>query len=108
MVSLVGEFDMSNAHFLREQLGHVLDSSPAPDVVVLDLAGLDFADSTVLGVLIATDRSARAMDAALRLAGPPPFLRRMLAITSLHTVLDVFSDLTTAKTAAKTSPRGEG
>jgi anti-sigma B factor antagonist len=97
LVTLIGEFDMSNVHHLRDQLSTALDSSPA--AVILDLAGLDFADSTVLGVLVAADRRASVGGAELRLAAPPPFLQRLLKITNLETVLAVFSDLESAKTA---------
>jgi anti-sigma B factor antagonist len=97
VMSLVGEFDMSNVHFLREQVSKTLESSPA--FVVIDLGALDFADSSLLGVLVAADHRARAMGATFRIAAPPPFLQRLLALTALDTVLKVFPDLDSAKSA---------
>lgn len=95
VVSLIGEFDMSNAHDLRDQLGTALDGSPA--AVVLDLEALDFSDSTTLGLLVAAHRRAQAVGAELRLAKPPRFMQRLVKITNLDTVLKVYPDLDAAK-----------
>ncbi len=95
VLSLAGEFDLTNAHLLREQLDALLAESPA--FVVLDLAELEFCDSSILGVLIVAHRQTLAGGTALRLAALPPFLQRLLKITNLDTVIDTFPDVDTAK-----------
>ena len=94
-LSLAGEFDMTNAHQLRGQLDTILATTP--HLIVLDLAGLDFCDSSILGVLVVAQRHAQTSGMALRLAAPPVFLRRLLTATNLDTVFDVFSDVNAAK-----------
>ncbi|MFC8709338.1 MULTISPECIES: STAS domain-containing protein [unclassified Streptomyces] len=51
--------------------------------VVLDASGVRFADSSLLNLMLRTRRSV-----ALRLAAPPPQLRRLLEITGADAVLD--------------------
>ena len=97
VVALIGEFDMSNAHRLREHLSRSLEGTPA--AVVLDLGTLDFADSTVLGVLVAAHRRAEAVGVELRLAAPPPFLQRLLKITNLDRLIETFPDVDSARSA---------
>lgn len=95
VLSLAGEFDLTNAHLLRDQLDALLAESPA--VVVLDLAELGFCDSSILGVLIVAHRQAHAAGTALRLAALPPFMLRLLKITNLDTVIDTYPDVDSAK-----------
>ncbi len=50
VVHLAGELDLYNAEELRTALAQEMKSGPRR--VILDLAGVDFLDSTVLGVLV--------------------------------------------------------
>ena len=95
VVSLLGEFDMSNADRLRNQLSSSLESTSG--MVVLDLGALDFADSTVLGVLVAAHRRAEAAGVTLRLAAPPPFIQRLLKITNLDSLIETFPNVASAR-----------
>lgn len=98
VVSLIGEFDMSNADRLRERLSATLDDATSV-TIILDLSALDFIDSTILGLLVAADRRARRAGAVLRLAAPPPFVRRLLSLTALDTLFEIFSDVQAARSA---------
>jgi anti-anti-sigma factor len=100
-LSLAGEFDMTNAHRLRDQLDAILANAPV--VIVVDLADLAFCDSSILGVLVVAQRHAHASGVALRLAAPPAFLRRLLTATNLDTVFQVFSDVDAAVAGSRSA-----
>jgi anti-sigma B factor antagonist len=80
IVRLAGELDLYNAHEIRETL---LEQSGAnPERLVVDLAAVDFIDSTALGVLIEA-RSKMANRRAFVLAAPAVETRRALEISGL-------------------------
>ncbi|MCZ7457211.1 STAS domain-containing protein [Streptomyces sp. WMMC940] len=56
--------------------------------VVLDVSGVTFGDSAFLNLLLRVHQNA-----ALRIVGPQPQLRRLLEITGADQVLDVRDDL---------------
>jgi len=89
-VLLVGELDIATTPGVEGELRKVEESGA--EVIVLDLRGLTFMDSTGLRLLVAAD--ARAREAGHRLAivrGPGP-VHRVLEITGLHSRLDLVSD----------------
>src|SRR4051794_11260134 len=57
-VTLSGELDISTAPRLEDDLRRV--ESDGPSLILLDLSGLDFMDSTGLRLLISADARARA------------------------------------------------
>ena len=85
VVSLVGELDLSSAPVLAETLDQVLDR--CPQVVTLDLSGLDFIDSTGLSLLARTSKALKGYDGRLRLLSPRPAVRRVLELVGLHPLL---------------------
>jgi anti-sigma B factor antagonist len=72
---------------LRETLKKVLASSRQ---VVLNLAGVDYIDSSGLGTLVGVYSSARAGGADIKLTGVGQRLRDVLQITKLVTVFEVY------------------
>ena len=62
---------------------------PGNDVVVLDLAGVSFLDSTVLGTIVGLQRRVREADGELRVILPESDARRVFALTGLDRALDV-------------------
>jgi anti-sigma B factor antagonist len=88
VVALSGEIDLSVAPSLRRRIFEAIDRPPAR--VALDLAHLQFIDSTGLGVLVGALRHARTADGELRLAEPTPAVARVLSVTGLDRVFSVF------------------
>ena len=80
VVHLAGELDLYNAHEVREALLACCAEEPAR--LVVDLAEVQFVDSTVLGVLIEA-RSRLADRQSFLLASPGIETRRALAISGL-------------------------
>jgi anti-sigma B factor antagonist len=72
---------------LRDTLKKVLTTSRQ---VVLDLAGVDYIDSSGLGTLVGVYSSARAAGADIKLTGVGQRLRDVLQITKLVTVFEVY------------------
>jgi anti-sigma B factor antagonist len=80
VVSLAGELDLYNAPVLRTAL--LAECAAAPDRLVVDLTGVEFIDSTALGVLIEARRRLGRTDAFV-LAAPGMETRRALRISGL-------------------------
>ncbi|MFE3166015.1 STAS domain-containing protein [Streptomyces sp. NPDC059224] len=81
VVAVFGAFDLNSTSALAAALEA---GARTHDKVVLDAAGLTFADSTVLNLLLHFNRTA-----VLRVARPAPPLARVLELTGADTVLDV-------------------
>jgi anti-sigma B factor antagonist len=86
VVRLVGELDLYNAPEIREALLRVCSEQPGR--LVVDLAEVDFVDSTALGVLIEA-RSSLDNRQSFLLAAPGRETHRALTISGLDRHLSV-------------------
>jgi anti-sigma B factor antagonist len=101
VVTLPAEIDMSNADTVEAQLR----AACAPGVtVVADLSATTFCDSSGARALLTAHRQAAAGNARLRVAVPPGAVRRMLALLTLDTILQVFPSVTEALAAGNLAP----
>jgi anti-sigma B factor antagonist len=82
-----GEIDAYTSPRLRERLTELMDQG-AFDLVV-DLEGVEFMDSTGLGVLVSSLKRAREHDGNLTLVCSRPQILRVLAITGLDRIFEV-------------------
>lgn len=80
-VSLSGELDLASAHDLEQALTDAQATNAGR--VVIDLAGLEFIDSTGLRVLLSAQRRADATGQALLLRNPQPQVRRLFEIAGI-------------------------
>jgi anti-sigma B factor antagonist len=96
VVSLVGELDLYNAPALRAAL--LAECAAAPERLVVDLGGVEFVDSTALGVLIEARRRLGRDDGFL-LANPGMETRRALQISGLDKHFGVHESVDAALTA---------
>ncbi len=87
VVTLSGELDAYDARALRETFHEVVEDGPA--VIVLDLTGVSFLDSTVLGAIVGLLRRVREAGGELRTVLPETTARRIFEITGLDKALDV-------------------
>lgn len=88
------EIDITNAGLLRAALLSALEDSPP--VIVVDLAGTDFCDSTGLNVLVRVQKQAAARGTALRLVIRAAAVQRMLAVTGVAELFPVYDTLAAA------------
>jgi anti-anti-sigma factor len=80
-----GTYDMSTAEPLADALHTAAVKHPR---VVVDAAGVSFADSTFLNLLLEVHRHTE-----LRLAAPPPQLLRVLELTGADGVIAIHPDV---------------
>jgi anti-sigma B factor antagonist len=89
VVVLSGEVDLALAPALREAVDALIAERRAR--IVLDLEQVSFMDSSGLGVLVYGMRRAGALGGMLRLAAPGEQVRRLLELTGLDTVVEIFA-----------------
>ena len=97
VVRLAGELDLYNADVVRDSLADVCAN--APERVIVDLAEVEFIDSTALGVLIEA-RTKLNNRRAFLLAAPGLETRRALEISGLDrhfTVLETVPEALAAR-----------
>ncbi len=82
IVRLVGEIDISNASTLAGTLDRLVAAN-ADDHVVVDLAELEFMDSSGIAMLL----QAAGRVGSLELRSPTPTIRRIIESTGLSDVL---------------------
>ncbi len=84
---LQGEIDMGRAGQLRESLLDVLDDKPAR--LIVNMAAVQFMDSSGLATLVEALQLTRKNGAELRLAEVPPRVRSVFEISRLDTIFDL-------------------
>jgi len=97
VVTVRGNLDIESAAVLTTTLDQVLDV-PTPRVIV-DLAGVEFCDSTGLSAFVVGNNQAIAGGGWLRLAGPNTFLADLLTTVGLPTRMGVYPTVADALAA---------
>ncbi len=95
-LELEGELDLANAHSLELTLHEALNRG---DEVVVDLAGLEFLDSTGISLLVMALRAPNA-DRLRFLPSESPEVRRLLSLTGMDERLGLGGTGRTAVPAA--------
>jgi anti-sigma B factor antagonist len=93
IVELAGELDLYNAEELRSALHGA--AAPEPARLVIDLSGVEFIDSTALGVLVEARRRL-ANRRAFLLAGAGRDVRRTLEVSGLDRHFGVYDSVDAA------------
>jgi anti-sigma B factor antagonist len=94
VVRLAGELDLYNVGEVSTALAEA--AGEKPERLVIDLAEVEFVDSTALGVLVEVRRG--LADTRLLLAAPGPDVRRALEVSGLATHFDVRDSVENALT----------
>src|SRR4051794_12211919 len=87
VVIVAGDLDLAHAPELRRAVGGLLGAGER--LVVIDLAGADFVDSSGLGALTWANLRARAAGGALVVAGAHDDVRRAMALAHIDDVIDM-------------------
>ncbi|MFJ2769250.1 STAS domain-containing protein [Streptomyces sp. NPDC087300] len=96
VVTVVGSLDADNVAELERALAHAF-APPGPSRTVLDLSALDFADSSVLHVLLESQRQHRSTGRRLVVCGPyRPVVHRLFDVTGTAEFFELTEDLATA------------
>ncbi len=89
-----GEVDIATAPKLREKLVEL--ASQGAKQVVVDLDGVDFLDSTGLGVLIGGMKRLRGLDGDLTLVCTQPRILKVFEITGLNRAFSIYESVDAA------------
>src|SRR5699024_6575935 len=91
VVGVGGEIDLATAPKLREHLVTIVEGGGRQ--VIVDLADVDFIDSTGLGALIGGLKRVRSHDGELRLVCAEPRILKIFDITGLDKVFEIYADV---------------
>jgi anti-sigma B factor antagonist len=94
LLVLGGELDLASAPELREHLEAAMDEGARR--VVLDLAEVEFMDSSMLKELLRANAELETGGAKLVLAGPQPPTRRLLDLTRTTDLFEITDDRASA------------
>ncbi|MEU4539454.1 anti-sigma factor antagonist [Streptosporangium sp. NPDC023825] len=92
VVRALGELDYHHSPALRAEMDKAWAAEP-PSLVVADVAGLTFCDSTGVAELILALRQSRTLGIRLALVGVHGTLERILTITGLRSSFEVFASV---------------
>jgi anti-sigma B factor antagonist len=84
VVTATGELDLYTAPRLQAALAGLLRGDV--DRIVVDLAGVEFCDSTGMNVLLSCLRRVHERGGELEIASPKPAVRKILQVTGLDSV----------------------
>jgi anti-sigma B factor antagonist len=104
VVSVTGEIDVYTAPTLRERLNELVAEGEYH--LVVDMAGVDFLDSTGLGVLVGGLKRTRAHEGTLQLVCDQEKILKVFRITGLTKVFPIHSTLVEALTSSSAQPPG--
>lgn len=85
-VQLSGDIDIAVKDELRAQLDAAAEQS---DCVDINLANVDYADSTALGLIIALRNKLRERGGTVRLIAPSARMRKLLGYAGLERAFDI-------------------
>jgi anti-sigma B factor antagonist len=93
-VSLPGEIDVANADQVREQLLSTINQGTT--LLLVDMSATTFCDSAGVNALVRAFRRATAHGAGMRLVVVAPAVRRILAVTGVDRLIDVYPSVPAA------------
>jgi anti-sigma B factor antagonist len=97
IVTVKGEVDLSSARRLRELIWRAKEQADVdPTRVVVDLSEVVFMDTAGLGVLLEECNSSRQRDGRMCLVAPEGPITRLLEVTGLSELFDLYAELEVA------------
>jgi anti-sigma B factor antagonist len=110
VISLPAEIDVSNADQVREDLLSVINHGAT--LLVVDMSATTFCDSSGVSALVRAFKRATAGAAGMRLVISAPAVHRILAITGIDRLIDIYPSVAAAMgtadqpaTISQTCPR---
>jgi anti-sigma B factor antagonist len=94
VITLPVEIDITNADQVREDLLSVVNQGAA--LLVADLSNTTFCDSSGISALARSLRRAQASGGEMRLAVSTPAVQRVLALTGVDRLMDIYPSVTAA------------
>lgn len=91
-VKIHGELDLKVADDLRQELDETLDKIDKKDLV-LDFIGVDFIDSSGLGVILGRYKRLSMLEGKLVILNPNPNVKRILELSGITSLIEVKDSL---------------
>jgi len=88
VVALPAEIDVTNADTVQDELLAALDQRAV--LLIADMSRTDFCDSSGVSAMVRVFRRAVASGSAMRLVVSTPAVQRVLSITGVDRLVDVF------------------
>ena len=95
VVRATGFLDVSTSPRLREKLLAVIETGPR--VILLDLGGIEFLDSSALGVILNGWKHMQAEGGTLAVSSPQPRITKIFEITALNLSINMYPSLQDAR-----------
>jgi anti-sigma B factor antagonist len=105
VIAVGGEIDVYTAPRLRERLIGLVESGSYQ--LIVDMEGVEFLDSTGLGVLVGGLKRVRAQDGWIDLVCTQSRILRIFRITGLNKVFSIFNTVADAVAAHSIPASGE-
>jgi anti-sigma B factor antagonist len=91
ILTLKGRLTLGESNLVREKVTQL--AAAGRYKLVVDLSGVDYIDSTGLGILVICFTSLKKQGGALKLVNPNKRNVELLLLTKLHTVFEVFNEV---------------
>src|ERR1700730_14206999 len=91
ILTLKGRLPLGESYIVREKISQL--AAAGKTKVVVDLAAVEYIDSTGLGILVICFTSLKKQGGALKLVNPNKRNVELLLLTKLHTVFEVFNEV---------------
>lgn len=94
---LKGRLDAAVSKEFKKRLSLLVEEGRVR--LVMDLSGVDFIDSSGLGLLVGALRGVTKMGGDIKIASPQNPVRAIFELTRLHRVFGIYNDRTSAEKA---------
>jgi anti-sigma B factor antagonist len=101
VIAVSGEIDVYTAPRLREKIISLVEAGRYE--LIIDLEGVEFLDSTGLGVLVGGLKRVRQHDGGIELVCTQSRILRIFRITGLSRVFDIYNTVEEARVGAESS-----
>jgi anti-sigma B factor antagonist len=94
VLSLEGRLDASSARDVKEKVGSLSRENRIN--LVMDMAGVDFIDSSGLGSLVSVLRTVNKLGGDIKISALQDQVRAVFELTRLHRIFAIYDDSTAA------------
>ncbi|MEC9488083.1 MAG: anti-sigma factor antagonist [Halanaerobium sp.] len=92
-LQLAGDMDAHSADELRNVMENILDRGNRPLHLFLDLEGVEFIDSSGLGIMLGRYRKLSQRKGMMVVINPQPHVRRILELAGIERIIPIVGDL---------------
>lgn len=83
--------DMAVSRLFRERISKVLEEKP--NVLIIDLNGVDYLDSSALGALVTILKEAKSYGGYIRLTNLNQTLRTLIKLSKLESMFPIYENI---------------